>query len=235
MKYMLRQAIKFVPRESKLSDDHNALILAERERIANLLHDDLAQDLAFINSQAAAIRKLLTKGESSRAMEQIKLLEEVAQQLSGDIRVLIKDLNQPLCIFEGLKAALGELTEDFSYRHQIPVRYEVSRPYGGGHLSYQTRFEIYYIVQEALVNIHKHADANIVWVQLLESDACVDVIVRDDGRGFRIKNVERDSQNHFGLSIMQARAGRIGAQLEIERLAECGTQLTLCIPYKSER
>lgn len=232
---MLRQMIKFAPRESKPADDHHALILAERERIANLLHDDLAQDLAFINSHAGAIRKLLTKGESARAMEQIKLLEEVALQLSGDIRALIKDLTQHPILIEGLKAALRELTENFSRRHQIPIRYEVSRQYDGGHMSYQTRFEIYYIVQEALINIQKHAAANAVWVQLVESETCVDVIVSDDGRGFRIKNEDRDSQNHFGLSVMQARACRIGAQLEIERLAECGTQLTLCIPHKSER
>lgn len=232
---MLRPVIKFTPRESKLPDDHNALILAERERIANLLHDNLAQDLAFMNSQAGAIRKLLTRGESARAMEQIKLLEEVAQQLSGDIRGLIGVLNQPPCIFEDLKAALRELTENFSRRHQIPVRYEVSQQYDGGHLSYQTRFEIYYIVQEALVNIHKHAAANIVWVQLVESEACVDVIVRDDGCGFRIKNVDSDSKNHFGLSVMHTRACRIGAQFEIEQLKECGTQVTLCIPHNSER
>ena len=232
---MLRPVIKLAPRKSKLSDDQNALILAERERIANLLHDDLAQDLAFINSQAGAIRRMLKKGKSAQAMEQIKLLEEVAQQLSGNIRGLITDLNQPPSIFEGLKAVLGELTENFSRLHQIPIRYEVSRQYDEGRLSYQTRFEIYYIVQEALVNIHKHAAANIVWVHLVESEACVDVIVRDDGRGLRTKNVDSDSQNHFGLSVMQARAGRIGAQLEIEQLAECGTQLTLCIPHQSER
>jgi len=232
---MLRPVIKFNPRESKLPDDHNALILAERERIANLLHDDLAQDLAFLNTQAAAIRKLLAKGESARAMEQIKLLEEVAQQLSGDIRVLIKDLTQPPISIKSLKAALGELTKNFSRRHQIPVRYEVSWQYDGGHLSYQTRFEIYYIVKEDLVNIHKHAAANAVLVKLVESEACVDVIVRDDGRGFRIRNPDSDSQNHFGLSVMHTRACRIGAQLEIERLAECGTQITLCIPHKSER
>lgn len=232
---MLRPVIKFTPGESKLPDDHNALLLAERERIANLLHDDLAQDLAFMNTQAAAIRKLLAKGESARAMEQIKLLEEVAQQLSGDIRVLIKDLTQPPISVKSLKAALGELTKSFSRRHQIPVRYKVSRQYDGGHLSYQTRFEIYYIVKEALVNIHKHAAAKAVWVQLVESEACVDVIIRDNGRGIRIRDVDSDRRKHFGLSVMQARACKIGAQLEIERLAECGTQITLCIPHKSER
>ena len=232
---MLRPVKKFTPRESTLSDDQNVLILAERERIANLLHDNLAQDLAFMNSQAASISKLLNKGESARALEQITLLEEVAQQLSGDIRALIKDLTQPPILIDGLKAALGELTENFSRRHRIPIRYEVSRQYDGGRLSYQTRFEIYYIVQEALTNIHKHAAANAVWVHLVESEACVDVIVRDDGRGFRISNIDSNPQNHFGLSVMQARACRIGAQLEIERLTECGTQLTLCIPHKSER
>ena len=232
---MLRPVIKFTPRESKLSDDQNALILAERERIANLLHDDLAQDLAFINSQAGAIRRLLKKGKSARAMEQIKLLEEVAQQLSGDIRALIKDLTQPPILVEGLKAALGELTENFSRLYQIPIRYEVSRQYDEGRLSYQTSFEIYYIVQEALVNIYKHAVANTVWVQLVENEACLDVIIRDDGLGFQIRNMDDDPQNHFGLSVMQVRACRIGAELKINRLAKCGTQITLCIPHKSER
>ena len=71
---MLHPVIKFTPRESKLSDDQNALILAERERIANLLHDNLAQDLAFMSSQTAAIRRLLQKGKSARAMQQIELL-----------------------------------------------------------------------------------------------------------------------------------------------------------------
>ena len=232
---MLRPLFELVPREYKPSDDHNSLILAERERIANLLHDRLAQDLAFVNSQAAAIRKLLSKGDTARAMEQTELLEEVSQNLSGDIRSLIRDLNQPEMVAEGLEVALQELTENFSRLYQIPIFYEVCWQYDKAQISPHTTLEIYYIIQETLVNIRKHAAANTVWVQLVGGKACVDVIVRDDGRGFRTRNVDGRSRQHFGLSVMHARARRIGAQLKIERLAEYGTQITLCIPHIFER
>ena len=232
---MLRPVFESLPHMQAPPGELFALIQAERERIASLLHDSMAQDIAYMNSQATAIRILLSKGEVNRALEQLRMLEEVTQNLSGDIRSFIGGLQQPDQLGDGLEHALRCLTERFSRLSQIPVEYDVSPRFLGRTFSPQTNTEIYYIVQEALTNIRKHAAASMAWVQLVAGEACVDVVIRDNGRGFERKSGNGNSSKHFGLPIMQARAETIGARLHIARGSEKGTQLTLCIPQHLER
>ena len=232
---MVQPVFDIVPPEQPASDSLNLSIQDERERIASHLHDNMAQDLAFMHSQAAAIRILLSKGKVNRAIEQVKLLEEVSQTLSGGIRTFISELNNVDKVSSGLDVALGLLIERFNRRCQIPVHYKSLSPSLSAGFSPQVSLELYNIVQEALTNVCKHADASAVWVQLIEKEMCFDLIVRDDGRGFRAVDLEKPSKGNFGLSIMQARARKVGARLLIEEPSDQGTQVTVCIPHRSER
>ncbi len=231
---MVQPGLGLVSLEQPATDNLDLSVQAERERIANHLHDSMAQDLAFVHSQAAAVRRLLTKGKVNRAIEQVRLLEEVSRHLSGDVRSLIGELNSVDKVASGLDVALASLVDRFSQKYQIPVHYQACSSELIASLSPQVSYELYYIVQEALNNGRKHAAANAVWVQLIENEICFSVIVRDDGRGFRTGDLEGFSNNHYGLSIMKARARRIGARLTIDGPSDQGTQVTVCIPYKSE-
>lgn len=232
---MVNPAVDLVAPERPVPDPYKFSVLAERERIANYLHDNMAQDLAFVHSQAAVIRLLLAKDEINQAMEQIKLLENVSQNLSGDLRKMISQLNNVDKASPPLDIALKLLIERFSQRHQIPIHYNVQSSDLIANLSPQVSVELYNIVQEALTNVYKHAAANAVWVKLSENETCFDVIIRDDGCGILAKMHEsHPADQHFGLSIMQARAHKIGADLKIEELENSGTQITICIPHRFE-
>ena len=90
--------------------------------------------------------------------------------------------------------------------------------------------QIVNIVQEALHNAKRHASANRVFIQLLPCSACYEVAVEDDGCGFDVDAVSSQPGNHFGLSIMRARAQRIGGVLAINSRPGCGTRVVLRWP-----
>jgi len=232
---MMQSKIDLVTHKNHPIRNTNLLIQAERDRIAGQLHDNLAQDLVFIKSQTAAIRILLRKGETKQALEQVELLEEVSQILSGEVRSLIGELKQTEVVTEGLDVVLKELSESFHRRYQIPVYYEIFLLSSEVRLPALTSIEVFYIAQEALVNICKHAAASEVWVKLIEKEKRIKLIIRDNGRGFNLNGKNWRSREHFGLSIMQARAQKIGARLKIENSAENGTQVRLSIPYKNRK
>jgi len=232
---MMQSKIELVTHKNHHTRNTNLLIQAERNLIAGQLHDNLAQDLVFIKSQTAAIRILLRKGETKRALEQVELLEEVSQILSDDVRSLMGELKQTEVVTEGLDIVLKELSETFHRRYQIPVNYEILSLSSEVRLPPLTSIEVFYIAQEALINICKHAAASEVWVKLIEKEKRIKLIVSDNGRGFNLKGKNWRSQEHFGLSIMKARAHKIGARLKIESSVENGTQVSLSIPYNNRK
>jgi signal transduction histidine kinase len=86
------------------------------------------------------------------------------------------------------------------------------------------------IVQEALHNACRHANAAQIHVSLEEDGGNGRIIVRDDGHGFDMARV--NGKGHFGLSIMQARAARLGGTVAIESVAGQGTQVVLTWPVR---
>ena len=95
----------------------------------------------------------------------------------------------------------------------------------GREVTFQT--QILFVLQEALTNIYKHANAQTISIVIEQEDA-FEMSVQDDGCGFDASVLEQDG--HIGLKIMQERAKQIGAQLQITSSAEQGTTLELTYP-----
>ena len=92
---------------------------------------------------------------------------------------------------------------------------------------------VYRIVQEALTNIRKHADAHIVRVLLqCDNDGNYKILVENDGKGFDKKAIHSDAGKHLGLTIMQERARHIGGKLKIDSDIDEGTRVELRFKYK---
>ncbi|MCK5263312.1 MAG: histidine kinase, partial [Gammaproteobacteria bacterium] len=95
---------------------------------------------------------------------------------------------------------------------------------------------IYRIVQEALTNIKKHADAHIVRVLLsCDNNGHFRILVENDGKGFDKESVESKEGQHLGLTIMQERARHLGGELKIESELEEGTRIELKFHYLREQ
>ena len=91
------------------------------------------------------------------------------------------------------------------------------------------------VIQEALANAHKHAQANKVCVVMTCDDMQATITVMDDGCGFNPEAVPADGYNHFGLLFMRERMAQIGGSLTIHSRLGGGTQVTIQVPINGRR
>jgi PAS domain S-box-containing protein len=194
----------------------------ERARIAMDIHDDSIQAIT-----AAGMRLQILRGRLDDP-EQLKLLDELDQTIQlaiSRLRHLLFELRPPVLDNEGLSAALGTYLEemddsDTAYRLDDQLSVQPSP---------EIRTILYRIVQEALTNVRKHAQAGQATVTLREVERGFLVRISDDGVGF----VTTDSQQvpgHLGLAAVRERAELAGGRLSIEATPGGGTTFEVWIP-----
>ena len=153
----------------------------------------------------------------------------------GDLRSLITDL-RPAALDEfGIKAALETLAERVTRQSDVVVDLEVDLGHDDSKPEFRHQAEIesavYRVVQEALTNAVKHAEATRVVVRISDRDGTVDVTVRDDGKGFDAQ----ESSEGFGLLGIRERLALVRGTLEIESAPGAGTTLNISISLLTPR
>ncbi len=210
-----------------------AAALQERQRIAAEMHDGLAQTISMLalrNDQAA---QLLEDGKMAPALLELAEIQDIIGLAGVDLRRSIASLARnprPRC---SLQEALDALLHNDLNGQMPPIRFDngLNEPLI---LPPEQLDQIVPIVQEALLNAARHAQAAHLTVRLQRRDDCCAVSIADDGRGFEIAAASGQPGNHFGLSIMRARAQRIGGTIEIESLPDRGTCVLLTWPAPQE-
>jgi signal transduction histidine kinase len=198
---------------------HRAL-LEERGRLAREVHDGLAQDLWYARLKQGRLAQMLTDGEP-RAL---------ANDVMDAIDSGIADARQTVMAMRAgsTDAPLLEVVEryvdDFADRYAIEARFD--RDGDVPPLPARTQAEVLRIVQEALNNVRKHADATVVRVRTTREDGGLCITIRDNGRGFD----PSVTGPGFGLAGMQERAQLIGARLDVESEPKDGTCVRLFVP-----
>jgi two-component system nitrate/nitrite sensor histidine kinase NarX len=206
-----------------------AATLEERQRIAAEMHDGLAQTLSY----------LVHRVERTTELAEARQSEEVAQELKSTIATLrqaSREVRQSITRLEGapprrpLESRLSEMVDEFQKNGGPPVGLEVglAAPLFAPPEEAEQALRV---VREALLNAQRHAQARRIVVRLEQQDDEVRASVQDDGRGFDPQSSPTDD-GHFGLSIMRARAARIGGQLTIHSAPGQGTRVTLAWPVR---
>lgn len=195
----------------------------ERRRIARELHDSTSQSLT---SLMVGLRTLDTTCENPQAHSQAQELRQVAGQVLEDVHNLAVQLRPAVLDDLGLPAALERLIRDWQKRHHIPVDSVVHL--GGERLPEAIETALYRIVQEALTNVARHAQANSISVLIERRQRQVIAVIEDDGQGFDFEQVHR--QGHLGLVGIRERAELLGGNLTIESGFQKGTSLYIQIP-----
>lgn len=200
----------------------------ERRYVAKELHDGVAQTTLQLGLQAGICGKLLERGKLELLATELAQLEERIQLASRQIREVISDMRPP-AVEEtaGLKVYIESLIEDHTRRGGPPVNFEFD--WGGteANLSQAEKLTLTRVIQEALLNIRKHAQAEQVWVSFSidPQNACVTVI--DNGRGVALNQQKRGS----GLENMGTRLEALGGSLTLGRPPQGqGTQLIARLP-----
>jgi two-component system nitrate/nitrite sensor histidine kinase NarX len=151
-------------------------------------------------------------------------------QAHTELRELLYSFRAPMDRL-GLVPALEKLTERFRRETGVHMLFQNDcRPF---ELSASVELQILRIAQEALANIRKHADAHTVRVLLARDDGgAYMLLIEDDGVGFGASLSEGHLGEHIGLTVMEGRASRIGADLRIESEPGEGTRVELVFPVE---
>lgn len=213
----------------KLSADVLRTQEAERKRVARELHDGVSQTLSQVK---ARIHALMPKSPAQRreAVEVQSLLAKTLEEVRRISHNLLPSELEDL----GLVPTVRSLCSDFERRTSIVVNLEHSDI--PDDLPDDLRLALFRIIQEAMNNVEKHAQARTIDLRLQAVDNGVEVVVRDDGVGFhpallRSQGI-RDSR--MGLSNMRERALSVGGTLDIVSLPNRGTTIQLHVPLKAQ-
>jgi two-component system sensor histidine kinase UhpB len=204
----------------------------ERKRIARELHDETAQALTTLLVRLKILEKARTTSDMRR---QIDELRELTAQTLEAVRKLAVELRPATLDDLGLLAALEAYAESYSSR--IPVRVSFrsdgfTNDHDDGRLPPQVELVLYRVVQEALTNVAKHADAKSVQIELHRGRDEVMAVVTDDGLGFNVEEMMRSRERGLGLFGMQERLALVRGQLVIDSSPGRGTTIHARVPSR---
>jgi signal transduction histidine kinase len=216
------RAIQAANQELRLLRDAeiDRALLEERARVAREVHDGLAQDLWYARLKQGRLAQLV-EGAEEKAL---------AQDVIDAIDSGIADARQTVMAMRAattdssLLEVIERYVDDFGDRFALDVRFESSG--SQPQLSSRAQAEILRIIQEALNNVRKHADATVIRVRAAVDDGNMRISVSDNGRGF----ATGEETDGFGLVSMRERASLIGAGLDVRSAPADGTRVTLSIP-----
>ncbi len=203
----------------------------ERQRIAQDMHDGINQLLIGALLELKSARERLATGSPSLADVSLQRVQEVLHRVESELKQIVYDLRPPTLDALGLVPSLRRYAERFQQYSGIPceVRAE-GEPY---RLPPDVEIGIYRIMQEALQNVSVHAQARRAGVHIGFSSDAVTLDVADDGRGFDLQTVRRNSAGHYGIMGMQERAESLGGKLAIQSEPGQGTQVRVSVPVQA--
>jgi len=208
----------------------------ERQRIARELHDATGQSLTAIGLGLRGVQASLERARGRDCLpHQAILLRQLDAVLSynsdamRELHNIISDLRPPLLDELGLDAATKWYAETIERRANIPIHVDSCGDARALSTDYNT--VLFRILQEALGNVVKHADASSVEVALLFGDNHATLSVTDDGRGFEPPaDFESAEQSGWGLAGMRERAALVGGTFDVVSAPGMGTAVTVRIP-----
>jgi len=208
-----------------LRGEHRA-VLAERARLAREIHDGLAQTLGYLKLRVSLIASWLREGKTQPAVASLEEVRRLLNDVSVDAREAIDGLHLRAGDAD-LPAWSSEIIAEFEMLSSIPV---VATAAPEVEMPLEIHVQLQRIVQEALSNIRKHADATRAWVEWRADDQWLALEIRDNGRGFDPDDVPPIARH--GLRIMQERAELLEAEFQITSQPDHGTRITLTLPLR---
>jgi two-component system sensor histidine kinase UhpB len=199
----------------------------ERQRIARELHDETAQSLTSLLIGLRMIEKATTPQEITARI--VELRAQTGRTLE-EVRKMAVDLRPSTLDDLGLAAALQWYTNDFARRTRSHVRLVAKGL--DRRLSDDVEVVVYRIVQEALTNVAKHADAASVDVSVTCSQRAIEATITDDGLGFDVDAIMSSRERGLGLFGMQERVALVGGTLQMSSQPGRGCCVSMYVPLE---
>jgi two-component system nitrate/nitrite sensor histidine kinase NarX len=218
MEYLRLNALA---REAAVSD--------ERQLLARELHDSIAQSLAFLKIQVQLMRSAVQSGSADDMRSVLDEIDTGVRESYSDVRELLVHF-RTRANSEDIEPALATTLRKFEHQTGLASALKVA-----GHgmpLAPDAQIQVLHIVQEALSNVRKHARASQVWLDVQQQPEWR-FEIRDNGIGFAADTQQPD-ETHVGLGIMDERARRIGATLEVISTPGHGSSVILTLPLPAQ-
>jgi PAS domain S-box-containing protein len=206
----------------------------ERQRIARYLHDNVAQDLSLVRIGCETLfdnYPSIHIGIREKSSELSKILKRSISAL----RNFAYDLHPPGLEQLGLVRTAYQYCEEFAEKNQININFFAA---GMDDLTipFDTEINLYRLIQEALWNIKKHAEAASVTLKMVASFPYIILRIEDDGKGFDIKDrmVSAIKEKRMGLRSMEERVSLLNGKMKIQSRPTAGTKICIEVPYKEQ-
>jgi signal transduction histidine kinase len=208
-------------------------VAEERERIAREMHDGLAQVLGYVNTKSQAVEHLLDSGRVAEARGQLDQLASAARSIYVDVREAILGLRSAIDPAMGLVPAIQTYATRIAEASKLVVEVRASPEAIAADLPEPAERHLFRIVQEALTNVRKHAQARRVTISLEVVGADLVVTVADDGQGMGAAAGPADWPR-YGVAAMRERAAAMGASIDWSSTEDGGTTVRLEIPLEHD-
>lgn len=201
-----------------------AAVSEERVMLARELHDSIAQSLAFLRIQVTLLRHALVSDQSQQVEKILNEIDLGVKESTSDVRELLVHF-RTRTNSDDIEDALRTTLQKFEHQSGIKAQLDVQGH--GVSLPSDVQLQVLHVVQEALSNVRKHADADHVQLTVQRGPQWV-FSVRDNGCGFR-PVPQRDDDTHVGMHIMRERAQRIGGQVTVVSNPGEGTEVRIAL------
>lgn len=201
-----------------------------RTRIAREIHDELGQSLMALNVNAYWLLHQLPEEDTRLRAKAQEMIDIIGATVKA-IRRISSELRPSMLDELGLEEAIRWYVERFVERTGIDCRLDVEL--GDLEIEGEQATAVYRILQEAFTNISRHSDADGIELGVWVVDNCLEMEIRDNGRGMDRNEVEMSRS--FGLMGMRERAAALGGRLDIESEPGKGTRLRLSLPLEPEQ
>lgn len=224
--------------ESRLADErlralaHRSVLfnLQERRRFSRELHDGINQLMVSVLYRMELAQRRLAQGDQ-RALEDLQKGREVLNDAIQEVRRISHDLRPSILDDLGFESALGNLLEQFSERTGIRLRTEVSLE--AVQLPEAIEITLYRMIQEALTNVERHADASELVLRVDAQRDAVRMDLRDNGQGFD----PQGERHRFGIGLrnMHERVELLGGNFRLDTAPGEGLRIRVSLPIKTCR
>jgi PAS domain S-box-containing protein len=203
----------------------------EKTLIARELHDELGQLLTALKMDLAWLRGRLTAGDTATAAKAGRMNDTLEQTIAS-VRRISANLGPLLLDDLGFSDATTWLAEDFAERFGIPCSVDMPAEPALGELDRVRLIALYRILQEALTNVARHAEARNTWIRLAIEDGTLRLDVEDDGRGITPEDMAKTRS--LGIRGMRERVHHIGGALDIGQTPQGGTRVSVQVPLQPQ-
>ncbi len=210
-------------------------VMKERQEMVNEVHDVIAQTLAYVRMRLPLLSDAMLAHDDKSSLKYFSDVKNALGEVHDNLREVMtyfRTRMDPLGLLHALQGIAGE----FFSRNGITL--EIRNSVQNLNLTDEQEVQVFHIIQESLANIAKHSMARSAVVAIQKTPGQLEFLIEDDGLGMDEPDVSTivtmanglTTSTHFGLEIMQSRAQRLGATLEVTSNSGVGTRVRLVLP-----